>query len=72
MLNKSGVRIMPSILALKQEAHKLIDQLPDDASWQDLIYRLAVRADIEAGLQDSAAGRVTPVDDVLKEFGFAE
>lgn len=63
---------MASILALKQEAHKLIDQLPDDASWQDLIYRLAVRADIEAGLQDSAAGRVMPADDVLKEFGFAE
>ena len=58
--------------AFKQEAHKLVDQLPDNATWQDLIYRVAVRADIEAGLQDSAAGRVTPVEDVLKEFGFAE
>ncbi len=58
--------------AFKQEAHKLIDQLPDNATWQDLIYRVAVRADIEIGLQDSAAGRVTPVEDVLKEFGFAE
>lgn len=45
--------------AFKQEAHNLVDQLPDNATWQDLIYRAAVRADIEAGLQDSAAGRVT-------------
>ena len=58
--------------AFKQDAHQLVDQLPDNATWQDLIYRAAVRADIEAGLQDSAAGRVTPVKDVLKEFGFAE
>lgn len=54
----------------KKEAHKLVDQLPDTATWQDLAYRAAVRADIESGLQDSAAGRITPVEDVLKEFGF--
>ncbi len=63
---------MTATPAFKQEAHKLVEQLPDDATWRDLIYRAAVRADIEAGLQDSAAGRVTPVEDVLKEFGFAE
>lgn len=56
----------------KQEAHKLVDQLPDTATWQDLAYRAAVRADIEGGLQDSAAGRITPVEDVPKEFGFDE
>lgn len=53
----------------KQEAHKLIDTLPDTADWNDLIYRAVVRKEIEAGLADSAAGRVTPVEDVLREFG---
>lgn len=57
---------------LKQEAHKVVDQFPDTANWQDLAYRAAVRADIESGLQDSAAGRVTAIGDVLKEFGFAD
>lgn len=56
----------------KQEAHKLIDQLPESATWQDLAYRAAVRGDIDQGLADSAAGRVTPVEDVLKEFGFID
>jgi len=57
---------------LKQQAYQLIDQLPDDATWHDLAYRAAVRADIEAGLADSAANRVTPVEDILQELGLAE
>jgi hypothetical protein len=46
----------------KQEAHKLVDQLPDDATWHDLVYRAAVREDIEAGLADSDADRVKSVE----------
>lgn len=59
-------------IAFKQEAHRLVDELPDDAGWRDLIYRAAVRDDIEAGLADSEAGRVTPVEDLLKEFDLVE
>jgi predicted transcriptional regulator len=50
----------------------LIDQLPEGATWRVLAYRAAVRADIEAGLADSAADRVTPVEEILKEFGLAD
>ncbi|WP_022978218.1 hypothetical protein [Nevskia ramosa] len=57
---------------LKQQAHQLIDHLPDDATWRDVAYRAAVRADIEAGLADSRASRVTPVEDVLKELGLTD
>lgn len=56
----------------KQQAHKLIDDLPETASWHELIYRAVVRQEIEAGLADSAADRVTPAEDVLREFGIAE
>ncbi len=56
----------------KQEAHRLIDSLPETAGWDELIYRAVVRKEIEAGLADSAAGHVTPVEDVLREFGLAE
>jgi hypothetical protein len=58
--------------AFKQEAHQLIDSLPETAGWNELIYRAVVRKHIEAGLEDSRAGRVTPVEDVLREFGLAE
>jgi hypothetical protein len=56
----------------KQEAHKLVDQLPDDATWQDLIYSAAVRRSVEQGLKESEAGQTVSHEDVLKEFGLAE
>lgn len=58
--------------SLKQKAHELIDQLPDTATWDDVVYELAVRRSVERGLADSEAGRTTPHEDVLKEFGIAE
>ena len=58
--------------AFKQEAHKLIDQLPETASWNDLMYQAALRASIERGLADVAAGRVTPVEALMQEFGVSE
>ena len=29
--------------AIKQRAHELIEALPDDATWQDLVYALELR-----------------------------
>ena len=61
-----------SLPSLKKAAHDLIDQLPEDATWDDAIYEMVVRKEIELGLADSDASRATPVEDVLKEFGFKE
>lgn len=55
---------------LKQAAHHLIDQLPDNASWDDVVYEVVIRREIEMGVADSEANRTTPVEDVLREFGF--
>jgi len=49
-----------------------VDQLPDDASWEDLIYQIYVRQSIEAGLNDAEAGRVETVADVRRGFGLPE
>ena len=59
-------------ITVKQKAHALIDELPDDATWDELAYRMAVRASIERGLADAEAGRVMPVDEVLREFQISE
>ncbi len=55
---------------VKDEARLLVEELPDDASWDDLMYRIYVRQAIEAGLADSEAGRTTDVKDVRTRFGF--
>ena len=56
-------------LSVKESAHQLIDLLPDNASWDDVMYELMVREEIELGMADSMAGNITPVDDVRKEYG---
>ena len=57
-------------IPLKDRAHAVIDQLPDSASWDDLLYQLEVVADVERGLQDSEAGRAVDTKTLRREFGF--
>ena len=54
---------------IKQVAHQLIDQLPDNASWEDVIYRMELHASIERGLADLRAGRGVPQEEVERRFG---
>lgn len=54
----------------KVEARRLVDDLPEDATWDDLMYRIYVRQAIEAGLEDSEAGRVVSVEEARARFGF--
>ena len=54
---------------VKSQARQLVEELPEDASWDDLMERIYVRQAIEAGLRDSEAGRVTEVGEVRKRFG---
>lgn len=57
---------------VKQEAHRLLNNLPEDATWDDLMYRIYVHQTIEAGLKDSDAGRIVDVKEVRKRFGLAK
>jgi len=57
---------------IKVEARRIVDQLPDSASWEDLIYRLYVRQSIEAGIKDADEGQVESVEDVRRSFGLPE
>lgn len=63
---------MQSINEIKNAAHQLIDALPDDTSWDKLLYALQVRHDIEAGLQDSDAGHVVDSGTVRRELGIVK
>ena len=54
---------------IKETAHQLIDQLPEGSTWNDAIYEMVVRREIELGLEDSEAGRTTSVEGIRKEYG---
>ena len=53
----------------KTGAKALIDQLPDNATWDDLISEICLRIAVERGLADVAAGRSRPLEDVQRDFG---
>ncbi len=59
-------------LSIKEEAHRLIEALPEDATWEDLMYQVYVRNAIESGLEDSEAGRTVDVKQVRAKFGLPE
>lgn len=42
--------------AFKQEAHKLIDALPDSASWDDLARKAQFLATVEHGIEAADRG----------------
>jgi len=54
--------------SMKQEAYRILDNLPDKATWDDLMYQIYVRQSIETGLKDSDAGRTVDVKEVRKRF----
>ena len=53
---------------VKVEAAKLIEELPDEATWDDLMYRIYVRQKIEKGLQDADEGRVVSQEEAERLF----
>lgn len=57
---------------LKDEARRLIERLPDDATWDDLMHEIYVRQAIEAGLEDSRADKLTSAEDVRARLGLSQ
>jgi hypothetical protein len=53
---------------VKQTAHELIDHLPDQATWDDVMYTLYVRQKLERSLQAAREGRVTSQEDAKRRI----
>jgi len=48
----------------KESAQNIINQLPEHASWNDIMYELYVKQKIEAGIRAVEEGRTIPHDQV--------
>jgi hypothetical protein len=62
---------MEDVSPIRELALQIVNSLPPNASWDDLMYRIYVRQAIEAGLADSEANRVEDVEEVRREFGLS-
>ena len=54
---------------VKNEARRLLETLPEDVTWDELMHEIYVRQSIEAGLADSKAGKTMDVKEVRESFG---
>ncbi|MEX0779805.1 MAG: hypothetical protein WD491_10825 [Balneolales bacterium] len=53
---------------LKKEVKNLLKDLPEDANWDDVMYKIYVRQSIEQGLEDSKEGRIISNEEVRKKY----
>jgi len=56
---------------VKSAARELVDNLPDDATWDDVTYRIYVCQCIDAGIRDADAGKVVEVDEVRQRLEYS-
>lgn len=52
----------------KDEVRKLLDQIPDDSTFEDIQYHIYVREKIERGLKDVEDGRVLSQEEVERKM----
>jgi predicted transcriptional regulator len=53
---------------VKEAVLELAQQLPEECTWDEVMYRIFVRQKIDAGLKDADAGRTIPHEKVFEEF----
>jgi len=53
---------------LREELHTLAEQLPENATWKDVLYEAYVRQEIEAGLEEARRGEFATDDEVKSTF----
>ena len=54
---------------VKEEARRLLEKLPENVTWDDVMHEIYVRQSIEAGLADSRAGSHSDVTEVRAKLG---
>jgi len=52
----------------KEEVRKLLEQIPDNASFEDIQYHIYVREKIERGLDDVREGRVVSEEEAERRM----
>jgi hypothetical protein len=64
-------RAMPTVVR-KDEAYRLVDPLPDTATWNSLMHEICVREAIDRELADVRAGRTKNVAEIPAKYGLSE
>jgi len=52
----------------KEEVRKILEQIPDDSSFEDIQYYIYVREKIERGLEDIEKGRIIDQEEIERRM----
>jgi len=52
----------------KEEVRKMLAQIPDDSSFEDIQYHIYVREKIERGLKDIEEGRILDQEEIERRM----
>jgi len=52
----------------KEHIRQILDEMPDDASYQDIEYRIYLRRKVDQGLEDVRQGRVLEHEQVKRRM----
>jgi hypothetical protein len=55
-------------LSAKQAAISIIERMPDDASFDDILYALYVRQRVERSLRNAESGNIIDHDDMKRDI----
>ena len=56
------------MLSEKEEAKRILEALPDHATWDDIMYEFYVKKKIDESLRAAKEGRVVPHEEVKKRL----
>lgn len=56
---------------VRESAMEIVRDLPEEATWADLLYQIHLREELDAAEADFQAGRVVSHEEIKKEFGLA-
>jgi len=53
---------------VKEKVREMADRLPENASWDDVMYEIYVKMKLEAGIRAADEGRVISHEDLKKKY----
>jgi hypothetical protein len=67
-INKSKESWLMTLSMAKDEARKIIDSLPEQATWDDIMYQFYIKRKIEISLKAFEEGKVIPHEAVVQKL----
>jgi len=63
-----NIRVMLIMLSPKEEAIKLIEEMPKEVTWDEIIYKFYVKKKLNSRLQEAKNGNVVSHEKIKKRL----